>query len=171
MDNAARRNEIINILSRSQKPVNSTVLSQRCAVSRQIIVGDIAILRAEGTEIISTPRGYQLLKVEEKGRRKIFVCRHGMDKMRAELEAIIDNGGIVENVVVEHEVYGTLEAKLNLRSRRDLQHYLSLMLESGAEMLCCLSGGVHTHAVRADTEEELEVIRQALEELKILYHG
>lgn len=92
-----------------------------------------------------------------------------MDLMEAELEAIVDNGGIVHNVVVEHEVYGNLEGTLNLHSRRDVQQYIKRMKDSKAELLSTISGGIHTHLVEAKTEEELDAISQALHDLKVLY--
>ena len=92
-----------------------------------------------------------------------------MDLMEAELEAIVDNGGIVHNVVVEHEVYGNLEGTLNLHSRRDVQQYIKRMKDSKAELLSTISGGIHTHLVEAKTEEELDAIGQALRDVGVLY--
>ena len=94
---------------------------------------------------------------------------HGLDQMEGELNAIVDNGGIVRNVVIEHEVYGNLEGTLNLHSRRDVQQYVKRMHDSHAEMLSAISGGIHTHLVEAATEEELEAIGQALRDLGVLY--
>ena len=61
MDSSARREKILQILQESSSAVTGTALSKACNVSRQIIVGDVAILRAQGIAIISTPRGYQLV--------------------------------------------------------------------------------------------------------------
>lgn len=171
MDNVQRRKQIIEILHEAEAPVNGTTLAKMCKVSRQIIVGDIAMLRAKGSNIISTPRGYQLLHVEPVGYRRLMVCKHGMELMQLELETMVDNGGVVENVLVEHEVYGELEAKLNLRSRRDLQQYMTLMKQSHAPLLSSLSGGIHTHSIWAMSEEELDVIEEKLDALGILYKG
>lgn len=89
--------------------------------------------------------------------------------MEAELNAIVDNGGIVHNVVIEHDVYGNLEGTLNLHSRRDIQQYIKRMHDSHAEMLSTISGGIHTHLVEAATEEELDAIGQALRDVGVLY--
>ena len=86
-----------------------------------------------------------------------------------ELEAIVDNGGIVHNVVVEHEVYGDLEGKLNLHSRRDIQQYLKRMSDSKAELLSRISGGIHTHLVETANAEDMAAIQDALETLGVLY--
>ena len=99
----------------------------------------------------------------------IILCCHGSDLMEAELNAIVDNGGIVHNVVIEHDVYGNLEGTLNLHSRRDIQQYIKRMHDSHAEMLSTISGGIHTHLVEAATEEELDAIGQALRDVGVLY--
>ena len=169
MDNTTRREQILQILHESTGAVTGTALAKACNVSRQIIVGDVALLRAQGAGIISTPRGYQLVTPLKKGCTLVFVCCHGMDLMEAELEAIVDNGGIVHNVVIEHEVYGNLEGTLNLHSRRDIQQYLKRMNDSKAEMLSTISGGIHTHLVEANSEEELDAIHKALQDLHVLY--
>ena len=114
MDNSARREKILQLLQGSPSPITGTALAKACDVSRQIIVGDVALMRAQGTDIISTPRGYQLVTPVVPGCTRVFVCCHGLDQMEGELNAIVDNGGIVRNVVIEHEVYGNLEGTLNL---------------------------------------------------------
>lgn len=169
MDNSARREKILQLLQGSPSPITGTALAKTCDVSRQIIVGDVALMRAQGTDIISTPRGYQLVTPVVPGCTRVFVCCHGLDQMEGELNAIVDNGGIVRNVVIEHEVYGNLEGTLNLHSRRDVQQYVKRMHDSHAEMLSAISGGIHTHLVEAATEEELEAIGQALRDLGVLY--
>lgn len=171
MDSASRRSQIMSILKRAGSAVTGTALSKQCNVSRQIIVGDVAILRAQGVAIISTPRGYQLVPLNKGGIQHVFVCCHGMDKTEAELEAIIDNGGIVHNVVIEHDVYGNLEGTLNLHSRRDIKQYIKRMEESQAQLLSAISGGIHTHLVEADSQEEIDAIQDALEGLGVLYKG
>ena len=169
MDSSKRRLLIMDILKKAQGAVTGSALSKRCNVSRQIIVGDVAILRAQGIHIISTPRGYQLIAKQKGGLQQVFVCCHGPEMVEKELEAIVDNGGIVHNVVVEHEVYGDLEGKLNLHSRRDIQQYLKRMNDSKAELLSRISGGIHTHLVETANAEDMAAIQDALEALGVLY--
>ncbi len=169
MDSSKRRLLIMDILKKAQGAVTGSALSKRCNVSRQIIVGDVAILRAQGIHIISTPRGYQLIAKQKGGLQQVFVCCHGPEMVEKELEAIVDNGGIVHNVVVEHEVYGDLEGKLNLHSRRDIQQYLKRMNDSKAELLSRISGGIHTHLVETANAEDMAAIQDALESLGVLY--
>lgn len=169
MDSSKRRLLIMDILKKAQGAVTGSALSKRCNVSRQIIVGDVAILRAQGIHIISTPQGYQLIAKQKGGMQQVFVCCHGPEMVEKELEAIVDNGGIVHNVVVEHEVYGDLEGKLNLHSRRDIQQYLKRMSDSKAELLSRISGGIHTHLVETANAEDMAAIQDALETLGVLY--
>lgn len=169
MDSACRRNQIVSILKEAGTVMTGAELSKQCNVSRQIIVGDVAILRAQGMAIISTPRGYQLIPSDTGGIQHVFVCCHDKNKTEAELNAIVDNGGIVHNVVVEHEVYGNLEGTLNLHSRRDVTQYMKRMEESHAQLLSAISGGIHTHLVEANSQEDMEAIGQALETLGVLY--
>ncbi|WP_301860870.1 transcription repressor NadR [uncultured Megasphaera sp.] len=169
MDSMERRDQLIAMLQSAQGAITGTELSQRCGVSRQVIVGDIAILRAQGQPIVSTPRGYQLAGAASSGIQRVFVCCHGMEQMRAELEAIVDNGGIVRNVVIEHEIYGNLEGTLNLHSRRDVQQFICKIENSPDDLLSSISGGIHTHLVEAASEEEMDAIAEALKEAGVLY--
>lgn len=169
MDSQERRDEIIRILREADGAVTGTALSKKCKVSRQIVVGDVAILRAKGMDIISTPRGYQLVAPVPVGVRRVLVCCHGPELVEAELNAIVDNGGIVHNVVIEHEVYGNLEGTLNLHSRRDVQQYINRMKNAKAELLSRISGGIHTHLIEAANDDDMNAIEQALKQLGVLY--
>ena len=57
MTAAQRRSAIYAQLTQASAPVSATTFAQRFSVSRQVIVGDIALLRAEGHSITATPRG------------------------------------------------------------------------------------------------------------------
>ena len=70
-----RRQVILDMLQSSSQPVSATALAARFSVSRQIIVGDIAILRAGGAEISATPRGYVLPQATD-GITRTIACRH-----------------------------------------------------------------------------------------------
>lgn len=169
MESVERRQLILATITKAKSPVKGTDLAKKCQVSRQIVVGDIALLRAGGEPIISTPRGYQLAREHSEGIQKVIVCCHGADEMLQELETIVDNGGIVHNVCVEHEVYGYLEGTLKLRSRRDVRQYVKRMQDSKAELLSSISGGIHTHLVETVSADDLEAIEEELDKLGILY--
>ena len=171
MESAQRREKVLDIITNASSPVKGTDLAEQCMVSRQIIVGDIALLRASGEPIVSTPRGYQLAHDHKQGLTKVIVCCHGADQMQEELETIVDNGGIIHNVCVEHDVYGYLEAALKLHSRRDVRQYVKRMQENHAELLSSISGGIHTHLIETISEDDMEAIEQELDKIGILYKG
>ena len=60
MNASQRRAHILDYLRAAQAPLSATALAQRLSVSRQIIVGDVALLRASGEGVTATPRGYVL---------------------------------------------------------------------------------------------------------------
>ena len=62
MNTAQRRNEILKLLHQAEKPIAARALASQFGVSRQVIVQDIALLRAADNNIVSTNRGYVLLK-------------------------------------------------------------------------------------------------------------
>lgn len=123
--NAAQRREcILTRLSGAQNPVSASALAAELGVSRQIVVGDVALLRAGGAQIDATPRGYQLHPAE-KGYTGILACVHRTeDEMRRELYTIVDQGGVAVDVAVENSLYGEIRANLNLASRYDVDTFL-----------------------------------------------
>ena len=58
MGSIERREEIMKMLVESSRAIKGTELASLFNVTRQIIVKDIAILRAAGNNIIATPDGY-----------------------------------------------------------------------------------------------------------------
>jgi len=114
--NAAQRREcILTRLSGAQNPVSASALAAELGVSRQIVVGDVALLRAGGAQIDATPRGYQLHPAE-KGYTGILACVHRTeDEMRRELYTIVDQGGVAVDVAVENSLYGEPESGQPLR--------------------------------------------------------
>ena len=68
-----RRRAIAKTLT-AEHPVSATALAGQFSVSRQIIVGDIALLRAAGLDIVATPRGYKL--GETTGLLRAVACVH-----------------------------------------------------------------------------------------------
>ncbi len=170
MKTEERRERLRHRLEMAGSAIKGTVLAQEFHVSRQVIVGDLNILRAQGVNVFATPRGYLIPK---KGQEKnsllaTLVCRHDAEGMKRELEIIVDNGGHVRDVVVEHPVYGEIRGDLMLRSRRDVNAFLEKMMESGASPLLAVSGGIHLHTVEVMDKESLQEIRAGLEQEGIL---
>ena len=124
MEAAARRQAILNRLRTADRPVSASSLAAELNVSRQIIVGDIALLRAGGAEISSTPRGYVLPRATD-GITRTIACRHTLEQTGTELDILVDNGCTVLDVIVEHPVYGQLTGQLQISSRYDVEQFLA----------------------------------------------
>ncbi len=170
MNGKERRIYIQQTLSASTQPITGTYLAAQCNVSRQVIVGDISLLRAQGINISSTPQGYSLNKPLSAELRRRIVCNHSADLLETELQTIIDNGGTVYSVGIEHDVYGHIEADLVLRSRRDINEFIARMNRTGAPPLLKISGGIHTHTIAAPSTELMDIIILELKRLNILYN-
>lgn len=163
MDARERRIELLALLKKAGGPLTGTCLAKELKVSRQVIVGDFAILRASGTAVYATPQGYVLPKIEvPKTIRATLACKHDRENMENELAIILDNGGKVLDVIVEHPIYGELTANLMLSSRRDLNEFLCKLDASQAEQLASITGGVHLHTVEVPNREILTRIEDEL---------
>ena len=168
--NAAQRREcILEKLSGADAPVSASTLAAEMGVSRQIVVGDVALLRAGGTQIDATPRGYQLHPAE-KGYTAILACVHSTeDGMRRELYTVVDQGGTVVDVAVENSLYGEIRANLNLASRYDVDNFIRQAQTAPESLLSRMTGGVHLHTLRCPDQESFVRIRAALDEQGLLY--
>lgn len=159
MDANVRREEIYQAIAGSAQPMKGGELARQFGVSRQVIVQDVALLRAHGREILATPEGYVLPMRESRGCVRVVMCRHwGIEGMRQELYAVVDAGGVVEDVVIDHAVYGELRAPLLLRSRRQVDDFADHAGWKKAAPLSTLTGGVHYHTLRAPDEATMEAI-------------
>lgn len=157
-----RRSEIIKLMIKENRALKGTFLASRYGVTRQIIVKDIAILRAEGNNIIATPEGYILGK-EDNRLKSIIAVTHTEDRMEEELETIVKYGGIVEDVIVEHSLYGEIRGMLMIKNLNDLQKFMNRYKENKVKPLSLLTDGVHLHTISADSEENMKNIIRELE--------
>ncbi len=155
-----RRAEIAAILLEAGGAVSGSELSRRLGASRQIIVQDIAVLRASGYDIISTHSGYVVKKSPLCER--VFKVRHTSADTEDELTKIVELGGTVVNVFVWHKVYGRIEAKLNIFSRRGIDQLLDGIKSGKSTELMHVTSGYHYHTVRAESKEVLDRIEEAL---------
>jgi transcriptional regulator of NAD metabolism len=155
-----RRARIVALLGGAGEPVSGGRLASELGVSRQVIVQDVALLRRGGVEVESTHRGYVLRRHDRP--RRIFKVRHTEEQMEDELDLIVDLGGTVEDVVVNHRTYGVISVPLNVSSRRDVALYLADIASSRSTPLSRVTSGYHFHHVSASTEEELDEIGAAL---------
>lgn len=166
-----RRQEIYSHIASATSPVSASTLAKTFGVSRQIVVGDVAILRASGYDIASTPKGYMLADAESEGVIKIFVCNHLPEQTEAELSAILYHGGEVIDVIVSHPVYGQISAPLNLKTQFDIAIFLQKVASEEAALLSDLTGGLHLHTVRCPDEASYKRIYATLDELGVIFKG
>lgn len=165
MEGKERRERILQMLTDSADPISGGKLAKETGVSRQVVVQDIALLRANGTEILSTNRGYC---VRERVCERVFKVRHSDEDVQKELNAIVDLGGQVRDVFVYHKVYGVVRAELNIRSRMDVEHYMENIRSGMSSLLKNVTSGYHYHTIAAESEEVLEVILKRLQQMGFL---
>ena len=162
MHGSERREQIIRQIQESKAPVSGTKLASLYSVSRQVIVQDIALIRAAGYEIISTNRGYILN--QPKTVCRIFKVQHTDEQLEEELNTIVDLGGCVDNDMIHHRVYGKMEAELALSSRRKVGAFMEDIRSGKSSPLKNITSNYHYHKVSADSEETLDLIEQELRE-------
>lgn len=170
MSGAERRAGIKAVLAESKGPIAGAVLAKHFAVSRQVIVQDIAILRAGGMEIISTAQGYFIPEtiIKPTALKFTVACQHSKDEMKKELRIIVDHGGKVLDVVVEHPVYGELRGLLMLNSRVQVGQFADSIKQAGVGPLSSLTNGVHLHTIEAPDPETKQLIIAKLKAANIL---
>lgn len=166
MTGSERRAGIIRQIQKSSKPVSGSELAKSYNVSRQVIVQDIALIRAKGYDIISTNRGY-ILNIPRSVSR-VFKVQHTDEELTDELYAIVDFGGCVENVMVNHKVYGHIEANLNISSRRKVYEFMNDIKSGKSSPLKNITSNYHYHTVSADSEETLDLIENELRQMGFL---
>ena len=161
MDAPQRRKAILEQLEQADAPVSASALAARFSVSRQIIVGDVALLRAAVADVAATPRGYVLSRAES-GLVRTVACRHTPDGTERELLLLVDNGCTVLDVIVEHAVYGQLTGQLHITSRYDVAQFMERLAKENAKPLSTLTGGIHLHTLRCPDETAFRRARAAL---------
>ena len=167
MKSDERRNYIIKMLQENAESISANSLATFFNVTRQIIVSDIAILRASGYSISSDNRGYRLNIINNNLVKKLVV-NHSKDEVNDELYTIVDNGGKIINVIVDHPIYGNISAELNLFSRYDVDNFINRLYETNSNPLSFLTQGVHIHTIEVIDDKSFERIKNKLNELGIL---
>ncbi len=162
MNGEERRTKIINLLKQSEVPLSGTQLAGQVGVSRQVIVQDIALLRANAYAIVSTNQGYLLSDSFTASR--VFKVIHTDEEVEEELSLIVDCGGRVENVFVSHKIYNIVKAPMNIRSRLDVKRFIDNLTSGKSSLLKNVTSGYHYHTVTAESEELLDYIHDALKE-------
>ena len=160
-----RRQEILTLLEQTDTPLSAAALAHRFSVSRQIVVQDVALLRTGGSMIFATPEGYVMPNVAGKVVRRVIATKHTTNaQMRDELETVVDLGGTMVDVSIEHPVYGEMTAPLRLSSRAGVEVFMRHFESGETSPISQLTGGVHLHTVEAPDEQTMERILTALRE-------
>ena len=160
MSGEERRNLILQTIIDSKTPVSGTALAKKCDVSRQVIVQDIALIRANGKNVVSTNRGYVLENADMPTR--VFKVIHTDEQTEDELNLFVDHGAKVVNVFVYHKVYGVVSAEMNIKSRMDVKKYMESLKSGSSSLLKNVTSGYHYHTVEAESEEILDEIQESL---------
>lgn len=162
MTTAERRREILDILRRADAPVAARELAFRFGVSRQVIVQDLAVIRAATPGILSTTRGYAMQ--QEISFSREFKVRHSQEQCEEELNLIVDCGGRVRNISISHRVYGRITAEMDIRSRADVKEFVEALAGGKSTVLSAATSGYHYHRIEAASEERLDRIERELKE-------
>lgn len=164
MTTAERRAAILQQLAHAGAPIAARTLATHYGVSRQVIVQDLAVIRASHPGIISTARGYVLEQPDQPaGCTREFKVRHTPDRTGQELNLIVDCGGQVKNISISHRVYGRITAEMDIRSRQDVREFLQSFEDSSSTVLSTATDGYHYHLVEATTPGQAEPDRKRTE--------
>lgn len=164
MNSKERREYIKKLLKKNNITYKGQFLAEELCVTRQVIVKDIAIIRAEGVNIIATSEGYLILPNDESNfARRVIAVSHSREDIYDELQCIVKHGGVVEDVTVEHSLYGEIRAMLMIKTPMDIENFINKFKENNAKPLSSLTKGIHLHTIKADNED---IIKAIIKELK-----
>ncbi|MCE7793688.1 transcription repressor NadR [Salipaludibacillus sp. CUR1] len=168
-----RRNEILTLLKNTGTPITGGELADRMNVSRQVIVQDISLLKAKNYPVMATSQGYILTENNDTGEgiKRIVACYHGPEQTEEELLLLVDQGVRVNDVKVEHPIYGDITASIMVSNRKEVYQFLKKMERTKASYLSELTGGVHLHTIEANSEKDLDDAVDALNEAGFLLTG
>ena len=169
MTGSDRRQEILKNIKESDRPVSGSKLAKDYDVSRQVIVQDVALLRASKYPIFATNRGYVLLQDDIHHVTRVIRVKHNSHQIEEELNVIVDCGARVLDVTVEHEIYGIIRADLKVASRQEVKLFLKDLYENQTKPLTDLTNGIHSHTIEAKSEEILDLVEKTLKEKGFLY--
>lgn len=155
-----RRKEIAAILLAANGPVSGSKLAELTKVSRQVIVQDIAALKAEGFQIVATHQGYVI--EDSPLCQRVFKVYHTREQTKDELSCIVELGGTVVDVIVRHKIYGQLSAPLNIYSAAGVQQFIHGIESGKSSELMHITSGYHYHTIRAESYKHLDRIEAAL---------
>lgn len=164
MTGEERRAKILQMLQQQELPLSGTALAKTCGVSRQVIVQDIALMRAENHGILSTNKGYiyRAAGLDDYRPKRVFYVRHNTDQVEAEFLAVTELGGSVLDVAVEHEIYGQIRVDLLIEDPRDAREFARKLSQCRDNPLKVLTDDCHYHTVAAPSQRLLDLIEEEL---------
>lgn len=164
-----RRAYILKVLKEGSDPVTGSELASMTNVSRQVIVGDITLLKAKNEPIIATSQGYIYIPSSRaSGAERIIACSHEPGRTEEELMLLVDHGVTVKDVKIEHPVYGDLTASIMVSNRYEVKQFIEKVRSTKAAYLSELTGGIHLHTLSAPTEKALDDAETALRKANFL---
>ena len=156
MNTVQRRTEILKLLQQEEKPVAARAMASQFGVSRQVIVQDMAVIRASTPGILSTTRGYVLQQDKDIACTREFKVRHGQEQ------------AAVKNISISHRVYGRVTAEMDIRSRQDVNEFVQAINSSHSSVLSSATSGYHYHLIEASSQERLDLIGEQLKKAGFL---
>ncbi|WP_332647192.1 transcription repressor NadR [Lysinibacillus sp. 54212] len=168
-----RRLELLTLLQNHKGPITGTDMAKHANVSRQVIVNDMNLLKARNEPIVATSQGYIYYMAEQAVRtyeRKI-VCMHSSQETKDEMYTLVDCGVTINNVIVEHPIYGEITASIMVSNRFEVDSFLNRLQESNASLLSALTDGTHLHVISAPSTEMLDQAEARLREKGYLIEG
>ena len=159
-----RRQLLLDKLKETAEPLKGGELASLMGVSRQVIVGDMTLLKAKGEPIIATSQGYLYMReTADDDLHRVLACFHKPEDTQNELYVLVDAGVTVKDVSIEHPVYGELTAGIHVSSRREVDMFMQRVRETGASYLLELTGGLHLHTI---TAPNVAILEQAIHDMR-----
>ena len=164
-----RRQLLLDVLKETKQPVTGAELAKMTNVSRQVIVGDITLLKARNEPIIATSQGYLYMHQQAATAiEKIIACFHPPEQTEKELNILVDHGVTVKDVKIEHPVYGDLTASIMVSNRKEVQLFMESIKRTNAAFLSELTDGIHLHTIIAKNQQEIAAAENALKSAGML---
>ncbi|RSD23293.1 transcription repressor NadR [Mesobacillus subterraneus] len=164
-----RRAYILKRLQESREPITGSELASITNVSRQVIVGDITLLKARNEPIIATSQGYLYMHASHPASaERIIACSHSPERTEEELILLVDHGVTVKDVKIEHPVYGDLTASIMVSNRLEVKQFMEKIRKTKASYLSELTDGIHLHTITASSEKALNQAEEALRKANFL---
>lgn len=170
MSGEERRQFIVETLKTATDPIPGAQLGHQTEVSRQVIVGDVNLLKATGEPIVATSRGYLYIHPQTKPAKieQVIACNHSADQAEEELNILVDHGLTVKDVKIEHPVYGDLTASIMVSNRNEVKKFIEHIQDTNAPLLSELTEGIHLHTVSATEPQQIKNAKKALKKANIL---